>query len=295
MPREWSILYRGPLSSCNYDCGYCPFAKTRNTREELREDESCLRRFVSWVSGREEEIGLLFTPWGEALGHPYYQGALTELSHLANVRRVAIQTNLSGRLDWIAGANADCLALWCTFHPTQTSMGNFLKQCGVLDRRGLRYSVGVVGTRDAFDSLRQLRAGLREDVYLWINAFKRDPGYYSEAEVQFLTELDPLFPLNNQRHASLGRTCRTGHSVFSVDGAGNIRRCHFVRDVIANIYESGFERALHPRVCPAKTCGCHIGYVHLEHLGLSQVFGDGVLERVVKRETFPQSPIAKLP
>ena len=24
-----SILYRGPLSSCNYACGYCPFAKRR--------------------------------------------------------------------------------------------------------------------------------------------------------------------------------------------------------------------------------------------------------------------------
>ena len=30
-----SILYRGPLSSCNYDCAYCPFAKRRETPAQL--------------------------------------------------------------------------------------------------------------------------------------------------------------------------------------------------------------------------------------------------------------------
>src|SRR5262245_40999388 len=92
--RSWSILYRGPLSSCNYECGYCPFAKTRNTRAELKHDERCLQRFSNWVRGRPEEIGILFTPWGEALVHGYYQNTLCNLSHLPNVRRVAIQTNL---------------------------------------------------------------------------------------------------------------------------------------------------------------------------------------------------------
>src|SRR6185436_20891640 len=83
--RSWSILYRGPLTSCNYECGYCPFAKTRNTREELQEDARQLRRFTEWVGGRREEIGILFTPWGEALPHEAYQNALCDLSHLPNV------------------------------------------------------------------------------------------------------------------------------------------------------------------------------------------------------------------
>src|SRR5262245_31986083 len=119
MASHWSILYRGPLSSCNYECSYCPFAKTHNTRAELREDERCLRRFAAWVAAREEQIGVLFTPWGEALIHPFYQEVLCELSHRPNVRRVAIQTNLSGRLDWLSKAEPQTLALWCTFHPTQ--------------------------------------------------------------------------------------------------------------------------------------------------------------------------------
>ena len=62
MKTSWSILYRGPLSSCNYACEYCPFAKTHNTREELQDDEARLKRFAHWVEGRTEEIGILFTP-----------------------------------------------------------------------------------------------------------------------------------------------------------------------------------------------------------------------------------------
>src|SRR5436309_15941840 len=115
MNTSWSILYRGPLSSCNYACDYCPFAKTRNTREQLQHDEHRLKRFTAWVGSRPEEIGILFTPWGEALIHRSYQNALCGLSRLQNVRRVAIQTNLSGTLDWVSGANPKSLALWCTF------------------------------------------------------------------------------------------------------------------------------------------------------------------------------------
>lgn len=282
---SWSILYRGPLSSCNYACGYCPFAKTRHTPEELQADERCLRRFAAWVGSRAEDLGILFTPWGEALIHRCYQDVLCELSHLPNVRRVAIQTNLSCALDWVGGAQPQKLALWCTFHPEQVSLERFLRQCRVLDAHGIRYSVGVVGTKEALPWLAPLRAGLRPEIYVWVNAFKRNPDYYTPNEVGLLTHFDPLFPLNHQRHPSLGRACRTGQSVFSVDGQGDLRRCHFVKEVIGNIYAPNFESALRPRACPTETCGCHIGYVHLEELGLETVFGEGLLERVPLAES----------
>jgi hypothetical protein len=283
MKPSWSILYRGPLSSCNYECEYCPFAKTRNTREELLDDELSLKRFADWVQGRAEEIGILFTPWGEALVHRAYQDVLCKLSHLQNVRRVAIQTNLSGALDWISGANPDKLGLWCTFHPSQVKLDRFLSQCRTLDSHRIRYSVGIVGTKEALPFLEPLRAGLAPDIYVWVNALKRNPHYYTKNEIAHLTEFDSLFPINNQRHPSFGRNCRTGHTVFSVDGDGDMRRCHFVKDIIGNIYDSSFETALRPRPCPAETCGCHIGYVHLEELGLDTVFGDGLLERIPSR------------
>lgn len=280
MRASWSILYRGPLSSCNYACDYCPFAKTHNTREELQDDEMRLNRFTQWVKTRQEEIGILFTPWGEALVHGSYQKALCDLSHFQNVRRVAIQTNLSCRLDWLTSANPQTLALWCTFHPTEVKLDRFLQQCRTLDAHGIRYSVGIVGTRDALPFLEPLRSGLRPEIYVWVNAFKRNPEYYTQNEIDRLNGFDPLFSINNKRHPSLGRSCRTGHIVFSVDGIGDMRRCHFVKDVIGNIYQRDFEKALHPRACPAETCGCHIGYVHLDELGLDTVFGEGLLERI---------------
>src|SRR5881275_1650192 len=97
-----SILYRGPLSSCNYGCGYCPFAKHRETYEEHEHDRRALERFVEWVAVHplEDQIAIFFTPWGEALIRRRYQEAFVRLSSLPQVTKVAIQTNLSSRLDW---------------------------------------------------------------------------------------------------------------------------------------------------------------------------------------------------
>lgn len=288
MNAAWSILYRGPLSSCNYSCNYCPFAKTRNTRKELQEDARQLRRFTDWIASRKETIGVLFTPWGEALVHAAYQEAMCELSHQATVQGVAIQTNLSCKLDWVNDANPQTLALWCTFHPGEIDLSQFVSQCRKLDAAGIQYSVGVVGTKEALPFIQPLKELLNPAVYLWVNAFKRMPDYYSSSEIDLLTSIDPLFPINNRRHASLGKPCRTGHSVFSVDGSGDIRRCHFVKTVIGNIYEPGFERCLQPRTCPVETCGCHIGYVHLDHLELEPIFGGGMLPRI------PQVPLDRM-
>ena len=97
-----SILYRGPLASCNYDCPYCPFAKRHDPPGALRADRAALERFVGWVAGETgTRISVLFTPWGEGLTRSWYRAALVRLSHLAHVERVAIQTNLSCRLDWV--------------------------------------------------------------------------------------------------------------------------------------------------------------------------------------------------
>jgi MoaA/NifB/PqqE/SkfB family radical SAM enzyme len=276
----WSILYRGPLASCNFDCDYCPFAKTRDSRAALAEDARQLSRFVDWVGGRDETIGVLFTPWGEGLIRRHYQDAIVRLSRVDTCRRVAIQTNLSCPLDWLSQARADRVALWTTWHPTQQTLDRFLSQCARLDALGIRYSVGVVGLHDHLDAIDTLRARLRPDVYLWINAFKRVADYYDPATLARLERVDPLFALNTVRHPSAGKACWAGETSFTVDGQGDVRRCHFVGDVIDNIYAADFPRGLRPRACPNATCGCHIGYVHLKPLDLYTTYGPGLLERV---------------
>lgn len=281
MASRWNILYRGPLSSCNYACGYCPFAKTSNTAAELREDAAKLERFVAWVGEqRDRGIGVLFTPWGEALIHRSYQKALLELGRMGHVYRAAIQTNLSGRLDWLREADRDTVALWCTYHPGETDLEAFASRCHTLAGWGIRHSVGVVGLKAHREAIVRLRGRLPASTYLWVNAYKREPGYYSAEDAAFLTRIDPHFPVNNQRHASRGEPCRAGESSFTVDGDGVARRCHFIAAPLGNIHEPGFRERLAPRPCPNDTCGCHIGYVHLPRLGLDEVYGDGLLERL---------------
>lgn len=275
-----TLLYRGPLSSCNYDCHYCPFAKRHETAAQLREDREALARFVDWASQAERELALLFTPWGEGLVRPWYQAALARLSHLPHLRKVAIQTNLSGDLAWLAECNRARLGLWCTYHPTQISRAAFLDRCRELQAGGVSFSVGMVGLKEAFEEIEALRAELPRDVYLWINAYKDEPNYYGSDEIARLERVDPLFRINTVRHASRGHACRAGESALSVDGEGNLRRCHFVSEVLGNLYEPGWERVLLPRLCPNATCGCYIGYMHLPRVKQRELFGAGLLERV---------------
>lgn len=276
-----SILYRGPLSSCNYACDYCPFAKHSETPQEHEQDRRALERFVGWVAGRQNDrISILFTPWGEAMVRRRYHEALVALTNMPNVVKVAIQTNLSCRLDWVERCNKSKLALWATYHPSQVSRERFLAKCQELDQHGVRYSVGVVGMKAHAEEIDALRQALSPHIYLWINAYKRHPDYYSAEEIRHFTSVDPLFPVNNQYHPSRGHDCRAGESVISVDGDGVMRRCHFIKTPLGNIYEPGFEQALRPQPCTNETCGCHIGYVHMPGLKLDNVFGDGLLERV---------------
>jgi len=275
---DLTVLYRGPLASCDYDCPYCPFAKRRDSTAQLRADRDALERFARWAADSEDELSLLFTPWGEGLVRSWYRRTLTELSRLPHVRRVAIQTNLSCRTGWLAEADLDTLALWCTYHPGQTPYDRFLAKCRELADRGVRFSVGVVGLPAHLAAARRLRDDLPPHVYLWINAAEGHT--YDDAEAGGWTALDPLFPYSRHPHRSAGLPCRTGESVISVDGAGTVRRCHFVRDELGNLYDGSYRAALRPRACPLAVCDCHIGYVHLESLPLYDVFAGGVLERV---------------
>ncbi|HEY3325090.1 MAG TPA: STM4011 family radical SAM protein [Planctomycetota bacterium] len=276
-----TILYRGPLASCNYGCWYCPFSKRPPNAADVDVDAAKLARLVNWVESRGgDALSFFFTPWGEALIHKAYQEAILRLAALPQIRKVAAQTNLSGSLDWLEYAPAGKVALWTTYHPGQVSRASFVAQCGRLTALGIRYSVGVVGLLENAAEIMALRAALPPEVYLWINAYKDRGNYYSAAQVKEFSEVDSLFPLNTLGHSSAGRSCRCGNQVVSVDGDGNMRRCHFVPEILGNIYKAGFPACLKESPCPAPMCGCHIGYVHLDYLNLCEVFGAGLLERI---------------
>lgn len=62
---------------------YCPFAKRRDSREQLRADRAALERF---------------THWGEGLVRSWCRRALTELSHRPHIRRIAAKCHEPARL-----------------------------------------------------------------------------------------------------------------------------------------------------------------------------------------------------
>jgi MoaA/NifB/PqqE/SkfB family radical SAM enzyme len=281
-----SILYRGDLSGCNYDCPYCPFAKRKDSRATLAADAQQVARFVEYIKQQSQiQFKIFFTPWGEGLIRTYYQQAMVALSHCSNVEKVAIQTNLSCRLGWLKKANKEKIALWATYHPGQVSRDAFLDKCRQLDGSGIQYSVGVVGFKETIEEIETIRSLLPADKYLWVNALKKQADYYNEEERARLIAIDPYITYNMINHNSRGKACRTGESVISVDGRGNIYRCHFIKEKLGNLYQDELNTLLQPRLCTNNTCGCHIGYVHMNDLNLYDVYKGRELERIVNRES----------
>ncbi|BBH20328.1 hypothetical protein Back11_16730 [Paenibacillus baekrokdamisoli] len=278
-----TLYYRGSLTSCNYDCPYCPFSKNKDSAATLAKDRSQLNTFVEWVRNQEtagHRLSIFFNPYGEGLTHRWYRVAIVELSHMAHVDKVAIQTNLSANLDWTAELNPVKAAFWVTYHPGQTEESKFLRQCQQLYQRGITFSVGSVGLRNAFDALSSLRYSLPEDIYMWINAFKDKPHYYSDADRDYLRGIDPYFDINVTDYESLGKDCHAGYDVFYVQGEGRVKRCYKDRQVIGNLYRDGLEGLSRKLPCKLKVCDCYIGYIHMPDLQLERVYGDRMLERV---------------
>ncbi len=280
MQPQLTLIYRGPLSSCNYACHYCPFAKRREKRRELELDRQSLQRFVSWLQAQSEfRFQVMFTPWGEALIRRYYRDALEQLSGLPHIEKLVVQTNLSGPLGFARRCRGK-LRLWATYHPQWTSGPDFLRRCQKLYGWDIRVSVGCVGLEEHLPAILWMRQNLPADVYLWINAVKAAlPGLKPEVRQRF-GELDPLFELNTQAYPSRGRACRGGHEVLSIDGEGTMRTCHFQPEVLGNLYQPNWSQALRPRLCHTESCRCYIGYIHLPHLQLERTYGAGLLERI---------------
>ena len=278
MDKPLSILYRGSLLSCNYDCGYCPFAKAKDDRESLAKDAAELSRFVEWVTAQTRTINILFTPWGEAFIRRYYQDAIVTLGTLPQVGRIAIQTNLSLSNNAIKRCQSDKLALWCTYHPSQTSLTDFLDKCQYLLKQNIRFSVGMVGNRSELDDIRAMRDALPEEIYLWVNANREEQAAYQAQELALLESIDPLFDYNLHHYPSFGKQCNTGSEVITVDGDGNVQRCHFVKQSLGNLYDGSFNETT--AACPNISCDCHIGYIHMPELKFNRLFEGGLLERI---------------
>lgn len=290
---NFSVLYRGQLSSCNYSCSYCPFAKRMESKSRLEKDRSGLADFATWIAAQtQHRWKVLFTPWGEALVRRWYRATIAELTHYEHLDTVAVQTNLSCSLNWLRDCRVDRLALWATYHPSEVTADTFLNQVQRLRTAGARVSVGMVGVPDSLAEARSMRQQLPPDVYLWINAQQPRRRPYTPDELAGFTSIDPQFALTARRQPSLGGPCRTGEVSFTVDGTGSMRRCHFVNDIIGSIHDSSWEESLRPRPCPNRFCDCFLGKAQLQAEDLFPFFGESILERIADSTVLAELPLS---
>lgn len=278
-----SLVYRGPLATCNYRCRYCAVRAGPPGRGGGRADAAALERFVAWIAARPrgDALSILFAPRGEALVHARYRDALRRLAALPQVRTVAAQTNLSLDPASLAGCDPAKTLLSATFHPTATGVEAFAARSEALARMGLRHSAGAVAIPAHLPAIEALRRALRGDVYLWLNRAHGAPPL-GPADLARARAMDPFYVDRPPR--SRGRACAAGSRALFVDGRGDVRRCLALPARLGNLYAEGPEAiaAAVQAPCPAPVCRCYLGRIHLDP-ALGARFGDGLLARIPRR------------
>lgn len=280
------VLFRTRLEWCNYTCGYCPWNATHNRVDAaaFRADADRLERIVKRIASLPDPIELFITPKAEYLVLPYWRAAIGRLLALPQVTRLTVQTNLSFDVAaFLDAVDADKLALWTTYHPGEVDAAGFAAletRWQTLLARGVPFSIGIVGTRDHLPLLEMVRARLDSRVYLWVNAYKREPAYYTPADRARIRRIDPYFDLNDHQYRSLGRPCSAGQRAVYLDDEGDLRRCFFVGEVFGNLFRDGWVCLDAPRPCPQPTCHCYVGQMHVVELDFRGVYGDFLAARI---------------
>lgn len=219
-------------------------------------------RFVEAMGQETSSRAVLVVPYGEALIHEYYWEGLAGLSNQSGMQAVGAQSNFSFPVKQMlelyehSGGRIDKLRLWGTFHPEMVTVDEFLNQCYRLTQRGISFCVGGVGVPQNIELLRQLHAGLPDDVYFWLNKMDGMGRNYTEEEKAAFSELDECFELELQAFSPDASRC--GDSVL-VQGDGTIRPCVLCHAKMGNIYTGGFTQ-MSPKKCTAKACDCYLSY-----------------------------------
>lgn len=277
------VLFRTRLEWCNYTCHYCPWNanEVRVPATAFHEDQERLTRVLDRVAELPRPVEFFITPKAEYLVLPYWREAVRRLLSMPQVRRVTVQTNLAWDVAaFLPTVEARKLALWTTYHPTEADVEPLHAKWALLREAGVAFSVGVVGTRENLDAVDELRRRLPPDVYLWVNAYKREGDYYTPAERGRVRAVDPLFDLNDRVYPSRGKPCTAGSHAVYLDDEGDLRRCFFVGAVIGNLFRDGWATLPAPAACPVATCHCYVGHMHAVELDFRGVYGGNVAARI---------------
>lgn len=274
-----NICFRGFLSSCNYSCSYCSFAKSKLCETELMKDKASLKRFCDFIDAAHfsNQISVFLTPYGEGLIHPHYIEAIVRLALRPKCKYISCQTNLSFNTDSFikslmeSHADLSKVKLWATCHPEMVSIDDFVNKVIQL-KASIDLCVGIVAIPDDMQSVFELRKRLPPDVYMWINAKERAKTRYIDAQIQSLTQVDPLFPNELKLYRVQPGCCHAGSDSVFITANGDVFPCQINKNRLLNIYTSS--KAVMPFQCAKRLCDCYLAYSHRVDTYLERFFGD---------------------
>lgn len=256
------IQYRGVLNDCNYSCAYCPFSKRFHLQKIEDRDRECLERLLDRLKEEKKSFTFQIVPYGEALIHPYYWEFLAKLSRLPQAMAVGGQTNASFPIRKMLaiyqehGGNINKLRLWCTFHPTMVSVGNFICQIKKLTEYGIALCTGAVADPSQKEAIFRLYSMLPQDIYFWLNQMDGRKKAYTPEDRTFFEEIDPFFFMEEAHISTANCGCCTTENIF-IEASGDYFSCNINRIRLGNLYEN--DTSLQKK-CSRKECSCFLAY-----------------------------------
>lgn len=224
------------------------------TDRQMERDKEALWKFIPQIKKESTKHAVQIVPYGEALIHEYYWHAMAELSQIELLEYIGCQTNFSFPVAKMLRIYEEChgkkekLRLWCTFHPSMTTVERFVEQCRKLQETGVAFSVGMVGNPAEIPKLLELRRQLPDSIYVWVNKMDGRKENYTAEELEIFKKVDPYFTLQIKHRKADLQKCR--RSVFyEADGS----------KYFCNLHAASKGKAT-GNGCGRKECNCYLAY-----------------------------------
>lgn len=258
---------------CNYECPYC-FREWADESSRT-EDPACGKYSVEHISQRFDETGKvwrIYMTGGEPLLYP---GFVELAKALTRVHYISVSTNLStpNAYEFAEAVESERVhSVYANVHilereKRREGMKEYLQKFLHFQQRGFKIWLVYITyppllgrieediKRFRSEGIKQIKLKVFQGKYKG----RRYPRDYSDDERAFIKRLG----LDNYEHqiltgrvSFLGSRCQAGHRAFTLDIAGNVRRCNTLKDEYGNLFEGTFKPGKSSRRCPNKKCSC---------------------------------------
>ncbi|TYQ17755.1 UNVERIFIED_CONTAM: hydroxymethylpyrimidine pyrophosphatase-like HAD family hydrolase [Acetivibrio alkalicellulosi] len=272
-----NIYFRSFLSSCNYSCSYCRFAKKKMNEVEILKDEKCVQRFCDFIDSTnfKNRVSIFLTPYGEGLIHDYYIRAMARLAMNPKCQYISCQTNLSFDesvfINTLKSYHVDLskVKLWASCHPEMISAGEFVKKVNKL-KADIDLSVGIVAIPQNLESVFDLRKELPKNIYMWVNGKDGEKTRYTKEQIQSLVSVDPLFYNEISKRKVEDNCCNAGEDSVFIEGNGDAFACHINKNQLFNIFKrTDLVKSFR---CDRRYCDCYLSYSLRKDSNLNSYF-----------------------